>query len=76
MVVMNVKKWLKMLSEKSKEKTFDVGQVNFRTSSRRWRRNRNLSRVSSVRIRKLFGKMFEAIFGVCNVSLRAFFIWF
>ena len=49
MVFMNVKRWLKILSEKSKEKTvfkwtLDVGQVNFRTSSRRWRRNRNLSR--------------------------------
>ena len=81
MFVMNVKRWLKILSEKSKEKTvcmwaLDVGQVNFRTSSSRWRRNRNLSRVSSVRIIKLFGKMFEAIFGVCNVSLRAFLIWF
>ena len=60
MVVMNVKKWLKILSEKSKEKTLDVGQVNFRTSSRRWKRNRNLNRVW--RIIKVFGKMFEATF--------------
>ena len=72
MVVMNVKRWLKIWSEKSKEKTVckwtsDVGQVNFRTSSRRWRRNRNLNRVR--RITKVFGEMFEAIFEVCNVSL-------
>ena len=58
MVVMNVKRWLKILSEKSKEKTvckwtFDVGQVNFRTSSRRWRRKRNLNR--EWRIKKVFG---------------------
>ena len=61
LVVMNVKRWLIILSEKSKEKTvcmwtLNVGQVNFRTSSRRWRRNRNLSR--EWRIRKLFEKTF------------------
>ena len=61
LVVMNVKRWLIILSEKSKEKTvcmwtLDVGQVNFRISSRRWRRNRNLSR--EWRIRKLFEKTF------------------
>ena len=79
LVVMNVKRWLKILSEKSKEKTvcmwaLDVGQVNFRTSSSRWRRNLNLSRVW--RIIKMFRKTFEASFGVCNVSLGAFSIWF
>ena len=44
-----VKRWLNIWSEKSKEKTIlVVGQVNFRTSSRRWKRNRNLSTVQII----------------------------
>ena len=44
-----VKRWLNIWSEKSKEKTIlFAGQVNFRTSSRRWKRNRNLSTVQII----------------------------